>query len=432
MADNPITTPLPADLPEQWTYGQTVGPNGTDVGLTQQHGYNYLMQQVNATQEGVNALGEAMEDLPDLEYLKNYESLYPVTQLAADTDLDTVTTPGVYYATLADISTILNKPPNFAGYLVLVVRRGIYTTMLHQEIYNWSSATTFSKFWRSKTSSADSWTEWIEEFTPVVDYHATSLDPDIDTITDNLIMVASSHSKSCPVSGSWILIQQFFFQSVSVTSRRIQIAYGFPSASSTTNASGMAIRRYSESDNTWSAWEKIYTSRQKPTAEDVGALPISGGTMTGPLTLSGDPAEDLQAAPKQYVDNAAAAVLPSGCILLWSGAKDAIPDGFVLCDGQNNTPDLRSKFVLGAGSTYAVGATGGEAAHTLTVNEIPSHTHDIYHGGFSSDPTHNSVRSGYIGENNSVAESGVITNTGGGQPHNNMPPYYALCYIMKV
>lgn len=169
-----------------------------------------------------------------------------------------------------------------------------------------------------------------------------------------------------------------------------------------------------------------------PTAGELGALPLAGGTLTGPLTLSGDPTEDLQAAPKQYVDNAAAAVLPSGCILLWSGAKDAIPDGFVLCDGQNNTPDLRSKFVLGAGSTYAVGATGGEAAHTLTVNEIPSHTHDIYHGGFSSDPTHNSVRSGYIGENNSVAESGVITNTGGGQPHNNMPPYYALCYIMKV
>ena len=169
-----------------------------------------------------------------------------------------------------------------------------------------------------------------------------------------------------------------------------------------------------------------------PTAGELGALPISGGTMTGPLTLSGDPAEDLQAATKQYVDNAAAAALPSGCILLWSGAKDAIPDGFVLCDGQNNTPDLRSKFVLGAGSTYAVGATGGEATHTLTVNEMPSHTHDIYGGGFSGDPTHNSVRAGYIGEDNSVAESGVITNTGGGQPHNNMPPYYALCYIMKV
>lgn len=63
MADNPITTPLPADLPEQWTYGQTVGPNGTDVGLTEQHGYNYLMQQVNAAQQGVNTLGSAFSGL---------------------------------------------------------------------------------------------------------------------------------------------------------------------------------------------------------------------------------------------------------------------------------------------------------------------------------------------------------------------------------
>lgn len=80
MADNPITTPLPADLPEQWTYGQTVGPNGTDVGLTEQHGYNYLMRQVNATQEGVNALGEAFAEVPVLEGGK-----VPVSQLPVGT-----------------------------------------------------------------------------------------------------------------------------------------------------------------------------------------------------------------------------------------------------------------------------------------------------------------------------------------------------------
>ena len=59
MADNPITNPLPADLPENWQYGQTVAPTGEEVGLSKQHGYNYLMEQVNAAQEGVNALGEA-------------------------------------------------------------------------------------------------------------------------------------------------------------------------------------------------------------------------------------------------------------------------------------------------------------------------------------------------------------------------------------
>jgi hypothetical protein len=49
-----------------------------------------------------------------------YESLYPVTQLPANTDLDTVTAPGVYYAASADISTILNLPDNFTGYIMLV------------------------------------------------------------------------------------------------------------------------------------------------------------------------------------------------------------------------------------------------------------------------------------------------------------------------
>lgn len=63
MADNPITVPLPQDLPQNWTYGQTIGPQGTDVGLTKQHGYNYLMQQVNAAQQAAQELGAAFSGL---------------------------------------------------------------------------------------------------------------------------------------------------------------------------------------------------------------------------------------------------------------------------------------------------------------------------------------------------------------------------------
>ena len=63
MADNPITTPLPADLPTDWVYGQTIGPNGTDVGLPQQYGYNYLMQQVNAAQQAAEELGDGLAGL---------------------------------------------------------------------------------------------------------------------------------------------------------------------------------------------------------------------------------------------------------------------------------------------------------------------------------------------------------------------------------
>ena len=63
MAANPITVPLPQDLPTNWAYGQTIGPAGTDVGLTQQHGYNYLMAQVNAAQQAAEEIGSAIENI---------------------------------------------------------------------------------------------------------------------------------------------------------------------------------------------------------------------------------------------------------------------------------------------------------------------------------------------------------------------------------
>lgn len=67
MAENPISTPLPADLPTNWTYGQTIAPSGAEAGLSEQHGYNYLMRQVNAAQAGVNSLGNAMADTASLD-----------------------------------------------------------------------------------------------------------------------------------------------------------------------------------------------------------------------------------------------------------------------------------------------------------------------------------------------------------------------------
>ena len=71
-------------------------------------------------------------------------------------------------------------------------------------------------------------------------------------------------------------------------------------------------------------------------------------------------------------------LVPVGTIVLWSGTTSNIPTGWVLCNGSNGTPDLRDRFIVGAGSTYSVGATGGEASHTLTEDELPSHTHKLY------------------------------------------------------
>lgn len=65
MANRPIQTPLPADLPTNWSNGQTVAPSGASVGLGTQYGYNYLMQQVNAAQQGVNSINAAFDGLAE-------------------------------------------------------------------------------------------------------------------------------------------------------------------------------------------------------------------------------------------------------------------------------------------------------------------------------------------------------------------------------
>lgn len=117
--------------------------------------------------------------------------------------------------------------------------------------------------------------------------------------------------------------------------------------------------------------------------------------------------------------------IPSGGIIIWSGAENAVPSGWALCDGNNGTPDLRDRFVLGAGTDYAVGATGGEKAHTLTISEMPQHSHTY------SAPAGTSSLMG-SGRTPFSVYTGSTGSAGGSEAHNNMPPYYALCYIMKL
>ena len=89
---------------------------------------------------------------------------------------------------------------------------------------------------------------------------------------------------------------------------------------------------------------------------------------------------------------------------------------------------IKDRFLLSAGDKYSNGATGGEATHTLTTNEIPSHHHQTGNRGvYSGNGTANAL----VGYNNSSSTSREDTsNTGGGQPHNNMPPYIAV-YVWK-
>ena len=122
--------------------------------------------------------------------------------------------------------------------------------------------------------------------------------------------------------------------------------------------------------------------------------------------------------------------IPSGVICMWSGTVSSIPDDWVLCNGQNNTPDLRNRFVIGAGRTYAVNDIGGEAAHVLTVSEMPRHNHTI-----PKDSGGGGTYGGgkYCAKNSDQSSGAFATSsTGSGAAHNNLPPYYALCFIMKL
>ena len=96
-------------------------------------------------------------------------------------------------------------------------------------------------------------------------------------------------------------------------------------------------------------------------------------------------------------------IVPSGGIILWSGAISAVPTGWYLCDGGNSTPDLRDRFVVGAGSSYTVGATGGANTVTLDTTMIPSHTHSISGSGTTSTVSNDHSHSGTTGTMNSNA-----------------------------
>jgi len=138
--------------------------------------------------------------------------------------------------------------------------------------------------------------------------------------------------------------------------------------------------------------------------------------------------------------------IPTGIISLWYGAIGSVPSGWYLCDGANGTPDLRDRFVVGAGSTYSVAATGGATdavvvTHTHTATSTDSgHTHNgsgnysfwttepglsLNSGGANAISSHATTATGTASITTTNASAGVSgTNA-------NLPPYYALAYVMK-
>jgi hypothetical protein len=139
--------------------------------------------------------------------------------------------------------------------------------------------------------------------------------------------------------------------------------------------------------------------------------------------------------------------IPANIIIAWSGAINEIPNGWVLCDGNNNTPNLRNRFVVGVSATKSFNSTGGSAnatlvSHTHTVSSISTvgnHAHSFTGGRYPQggagpiNPYITNNQIGVLGSEPGGAHShNLILNTVGEDPTNkNLPPYYALAFIMK-
>ena len=210
---------------------------------------------------------------------------------------------------------------------------------------------------------------------------------------------------------------------------------------------------------------------------------LGGGNRQRPVVISvyhGAEAVARASTVKYPTSAGTAAGVPSGTIAIWRGSVATIPAGWVLCNGANGTPDLRSRFVYGAGGdvntksaygvgwdvTYGhwpVGLTGGEEQHVLTWNEMPSHNHGAWsdsqgshthpvntggNAGFPADPFYFLVRNGLnigdgymygssphgpaIGYSGAHAHNIYTSAAGGGAAHNILPRFITLAYIMKT
>lgn len=186
-------------------------------------------------------------------------------------------------------------------------------------------------------------------------------------------------------------------------------------------------------------------------ADSVVPGPQGPQGLQGPQGIQGEPG------PQGPAGADGVGGVPSGAIVMWGGLIANIPAGWLLCNGQNGTPDLRDRFIKGA--TLEAGATGGSAththaAHTGVINHThpvnvtdPGHTHDQMRfptatggsTGFTVDTSMSGTpATANVTGSRTTGITAASTNPAGGvaslthDTPSNEPPYYALCFIQKV
>ena len=145
-------------------------------------------------------------------------------------------------------------------------------------------------------------------------------------------------------------------------------------------------------------------------------------------------------------------IIQKGMIVAFNGVK--APEGWIICNGQNGTPDLRGRFIYGLGKNQGthLGRVGGSDIHKLNINEMPKHTHIVNNSGGHVHQIHtrnddfnyrgcpggpsicinDSTTKKPLNSNAVNNHSHTIGQIGGNTSHNNMPPYQVFIYIMKL
>ncbi len=168
------------------------------------------------------------------------------------------------------------------------------------------------------------------------------------------------------------------------------------------------------------------------------------GTVAAPATFTGSGTFGSATSPATFVGNGAGltnvpGAIPIGGIILWSGTVATIPAGWALCNGQiasgRTTPNLMDRFIVGAGSAYNPGATGGASSVTLSTNNLPSFNVSIKTGSYGYPFSLSNVQQ-FMNAPGAGPGAGIVTTTTAQTFPNNSfdirPPYYALAYIMRV